>query len=103
MAVLVGVSELFVSEDELDDVDDVDVEDTGEMVVTEAAGSEKVLLVVEGIAEEVVAEIEDDEELVEAMAELVDAMAELVDGLGWALPTDETTTPWLRPKRLVDV
>ena len=97
--VLVGVSEVFVSEDEVDDVDDVgdvNVDDTGEMVVTEAAGSEKVLLVVEGTAEEVVAEIEDDEELVEAMEELVDV-------LGWALPTDETTSPWLRPKRLVDV
>ena len=87
--VLVEVSEVVVSGD---DVDDVDEEDVGGMVVTKAAGSEKLSLVVE----EVVVEIEVDEELVEAAAELE-------EGLGCALPTEETTTPLLSPKRSVDV
>ena len=96
--VLVGVCEVFVSGDGMDDVDDdVDVV-VGELVVTEAAGSEKMSLVMEVVSDEVVVEVgvEDDEELVETAAELE-------EGLGCALPTDETTTPLLSPKRSVDV
>ena len=94
VVVLVPVSEVdVVSGDDVDDVDDVVV---GEMVVTEAAGSEKLSLVVKGRSEAVVVEVEDDEEVAEAMAELE-------EGLGCALPTDETTTPLLSPKRSVDV
>ena len=93
MVVLVVVPEDVMSGDDVDDVDEVDI---GGLVVTEAAGSEKLSLVVEGISEDVVAEVEDDEEIVEGAAELEEEV-------GWELPTDETTTPLLRPKRSVDV